>query len=90
MMTTERRKLTEPLQGVPRSSAACAARLVNQVIVALAGSGSLWGFGHAPICATQPGSYGSGDWGTAQLGVTARPGASLARTALFRRYSRPG
>jgi|HubBroStandDraft_3_1064219.scaffolds.fasta_scaffold200241_1 hypothetical protein len=78
MMTTERRKLTEPLGSVTAifGGLLLAFTLIG-VILALAGSGTLWGFGHAPICATQPGTYGSGDWTTSQLGVTARPGASI-------------
>jgi hypothetical protein len=79
MMTTERRKLTEPLGSVTAIFGGLLLALtVIGVILALAGSGSLWGFGHATICATQPGTYGSGDWTTAHMGVTARPGASLA------------
>jgi hypothetical protein len=79
MMTTERRKLTEPLGSVTAIfGGLLLAVTVVGVIVTLAGSGSLWGFGHEAICATQPGTYGSSDWGTAHLGVTARPGASIA------------
>ena len=79
MMTTERRKLTEPLESVTVIfGGLLLAFTVIGVILALAGSGSLWGFGHAPICATQPGTYGSSDWTTAHLGVTGRPGASIA------------
>jgi uncharacterized membrane protein YraQ (UPF0718 family) len=79
MMTTERRKLTEPLGSVTAIfGGLLLAFTVIGIILALAGSGSLWGFGHAAICATQPGTYGSSDWTTAHLGVTARPGASIA------------
>jgi hypothetical protein len=79
MMTTERRKLTEPLGSVTAIFGGLLLLVtVVGVIVTLAGSGSLWGFGHEAICATQPGTYGSSDWGTAHLGVTARPGASIA------------
>jgi uncharacterized membrane protein YraQ (UPF0718 family) len=78
MMTTQRRKLTEPLGSVTVIfGGLLLAFMVIAVILTLAGSGSVWGFGHAPICATQPGTYGSSDWTTAQLGVTARPGASI-------------
>jgi len=92
MMTTERRKLTEPLRSVTAIfGGLLLASTVIGVIFTLAGSGSLWGFGHVPICATQPGTYGSGDWATAQLGVAARPGASLAVTgALQACASHPG
>jgi uncharacterized membrane protein YraQ (UPF0718 family) len=79
MMTTERRKLTEPLGSVTVIfGGLLLAFTVIGVILALTGSGSLWGFGHAAICATQPGTYGSSDWATTSLGVTARPGASIA------------
>jgi len=47
------------------------------IVFALTGSGSIWGLGHTPICATQPGTYGPGAWTAAGLGVTARPGASI-------------
>ena len=79
MMTTERRKLTEPLGSVTAIfGGLLLAFTVIGIILTLAGSGSLWGFGHAAICATQPGTYGSSDWTTAHLGVTARPGAWIA------------
>ena len=79
MMTTERRKLTEPLGSVTAIfGGLLLAFTVIGIVLALDGSGSLWGFGHATICATQPGGYGSSDWTTGHLGVTARPGASLA------------
>jgi Protein of unknown function (DUF2975) len=79
MLTTERRKLAEPLGSVTFifGGLLLAFALIRIVIWALTGSGSLWGFGNAPICATQPGTYGSSDWTTAQLGVTARPGSSI-------------
>ncbi len=92
MMTTERRKLTEPLGSVTAifGGLLLAFTLIG-VILALAGSGTLWGFGHAPICVTQPGTYGSSDWTTAHLGVTARPGASIAVTgALLACAAHPG
>jgi hypothetical protein len=79
MMTTERRKLTEPLGSVTAIfGGLLLAFTAIGIILTLAGSGSLWGFGRAAICATQPGTYGSSDWTTAHLGVTARPGASIA------------
>jgi hypothetical protein len=79
MMTTERRKLTEPLGSVTAIfGGLLLAFTVIGIILTLAGSGSLWGLGRAAICATQPGTYGSSDWTTAHLGVTARPGASIA------------
>jgi hypothetical protein len=79
MLTTERRKLTEPLGSV---TAVFGGVLVTVTLIvavfALTGSGSLWGFGRVLICATHPGTYGSGAWSTAYLGVTARPGASIS------------
>ena len=78
MMTTERRKLTEPLGSLTAIfGGLLLAFTVIAIVLALTGRGSLWGFGHELICATQPGTYGSGDWTAAQLGVTARPGASI-------------
>jgi Protein of unknown function (DUF2975) len=44
----------------------------------LTGSGSFLGFGHTPICATLPDTYGSGNWTAADVGVTASPGTSIA------------
>lgn len=79
MMTTERRKLTEPLGSVTAIfGGLLLAITVFGIILTVAGSGSMWGFGHMAICATQPGTYGSSDWTTAHLGVTARPGASIS------------
>lgn len=78
MLTTERRKLTEPLGSVTVIfGGLLLAFTVLGIVFPLTGSGSLWGFGHAPICATQPGTYGSGSWTAAGLGVTARPGVSI-------------
>ena len=78
MLTTERRKLTEPLGSVTvLFGGLLLAFTLLGIVVALTGSGSLWGFGHTPICATQPGTYGSSDWTTAHLGITARPGTSI-------------
>jgi len=85
MTTTQRRKLTEPLGSVTAIfGGLLLAVTVVGIIAALFGSGSVWGFGHAVICATQPGTYGSGDWTTAHLGVTARPGASIAVNGALR------
>jgi hypothetical protein len=78
MLTTERRKLTEPLGSVTEIfGGLLVAFMLIGIVFALSGSGSFWGFGHASICATQPGTYGSGDWTAAGLGVAARPGASI-------------
>jgi Protein of unknown function (DUF2975) len=92
MMTTQREKLTEPLGSVTAllGSLLLAVTAVG-IIAVLGGSGSLWGFGHAVICATQSGTYGSSDWTTAHLGVTARPGASIAVDGALRACAgRPG
>jgi hypothetical protein len=78
VLTTERRKLTEPLGSVTAvfGGLLVAFTLIG-IVFALTGSGSIWGLGRTPICATQPGTYGSGAWTAAGLGVTARPGASI-------------
>jgi hypothetical protein len=79
MMTTGRRKLTQPLESVTVIFGALLLAFVALVTVStLAGSGSFLGFGHAPICATLPGTYGSGNWASADVGVTASPGTSIA------------
>jgi DUF2975 family protein len=79
MMTTERRKLTEPLGSVTAFFGSLLLILTAiGAVIAVTGSGSLWGFGHGSICVTQPNTgYGSSDWTTAHMGVAARPGASL-------------
>lgn len=79
MMTTGRRKLTQPLESVTVIFGALLLAFVALVTVStLAGSGSFLGFGHAPICATLPGTYGSSNWTAAVFAITARPGASIA------------
>src|ERR1700734_1202490 len=80
MLRRHQRKLAEPLGSVTLifGGLLLVFALIRLVIWALTGSGSLWGFGNAPICATQPGTYGSSGWTTAQLGVTARPGSSIS------------
>ena len=85
MTTTQRRKLTEPLGSVTAIfGSLLLAVTAAGIIAALSGSGSLWGLGHAAICATQSGTWGSSDWTTAHLGVTARPGASIAVNGALR------
>jgi hypothetical protein len=79
MLSTERRKMTEPLESM---TAVFGGLLLLAVaagaVFTLAGSGSLFGFGHATVCATQPNTgYGGSDW-TSHLGVAARPGASIS------------
>lgn len=79
MMTIRRPRLTEPLESVTALFGgvllfAVAAGIVFTVF----GSGSLGGFGHATICATQPNiMYGGGD-GASHPDVAARPGASIS------------
>jgi hypothetical protein len=79
MMTTRRPRLTEPLGSVTALFGglllfAVAASIVFTVF----GSGSLGGFGHTTICATQPNTgYGGSDWAS-HLDVAARPGASIS------------
>lgn len=79
MMTTQRLKLTEPLEAVTGVFGGVLL-LVTAAdgILAVAGSGSVGGFGHATVCATQPNTvYGGSDW-TSHLGVAASPGASVS------------
>jgi Protein of unknown function (DUF2975) len=77
MVTTPRRKLTEPLGSV---TAIFGSLLLASVLVgagaALSGRGSFEGLGHTSICVAQP-DYGYGG-GTGHLGVAARPGASIS------------
>jgi len=48
MLTTERRKLTEPLGSVTEiSGGLVVAFMLIGIVFALSGSGSFWGFGHA-------------------------------------------
>lgn len=79
MMTTQRLKLTEPLAAVTAVFGGVLL-LVTAAggVLAVAGSGSVGGFGHATVCATQPNTvYGGSDW-TSHLSVAARPGASVS------------
>jgi Protein of unknown function (DUF2975) len=76
MMTTQRRKLTQPLGTVTAAFGSLLLwALVVGAIAAMSGSGSFMGFGHATICQTQPDAgYGGSGW-TDHLGITVRPGA---------------
>lgn len=79
MVTTGRRKLTQPLESVTVIFGALLLAFVVLVTVStLTGSGSFVGFGHAPICVTLPGTYGSGNWTSSDVGVTASSGTSIA------------
>ena len=78
MVATQRRKLTQPLGSVTVILSALLLAFVALVAVTtLRGSGSIFGFGHAFICANEPGTYGSGNWNAAPFGITARPGVSV-------------
>ena len=78
MMTTQRPRLTEPLESVVALFGGLLVLAVAAgIVLTLFGSGSLGGFGHATICATRPNTgYGGSDWAS-QLHVAARPGASI-------------
>jgi hypothetical protein len=79
MLTSERRRLTEPLESVTAIFGGLLLVAVAAGVVAtVAGSGSVGGFGHTAVCATQPNTvYGGSDW-TSNLGSAARPGASIS------------
>lgn len=77
-MTTERRKLTQPLESVTMIFGALLLAFMALVTVStLTGSGSFLGFGHEPICASLPSTYGTSQWNAAVFAITARPGASV-------------
>ncbi len=78
-MTTHRQKLTEPLGTVTAIfGALMLAAAAAGVVLALAGPGSVGGFGAAQVCATQPNAgYGGGNWAS-HLDVAARPGATIS------------
>lgn len=79
MMATQRPKLTEPLATVTAVfGGLLLAALAAGAVFALAGSGSFGGFGHGPICATQPNTWYSGSGWSGHLGVAALPGASVS------------
>jgi hypothetical protein len=78
MVTTQRRKLTQPLGSVTVVfSALLLAFLALLTVVTLRGSGAILGFGHAFICVNAPGTYGSGNWNVSVFGIAARPGATV-------------
>ena len=78
MVTTQRRKLTQPLGSVTVIfSALVLAFLALMTVFTVRGSGAILGFGHALICVNAPGTYGSGSWNASTFGVTALPGASV-------------
>jgi hypothetical protein len=76
MMTTERKKLTEPLASVTGFFGAL-------MVLALAVFAGFWAFGSGTfsagpgqVCENQPGATYSGDWQTPYL--SAKPGASIS------------
>jgi hypothetical protein len=76
MMTTPRRKLTEPLGSVTEFLGLMLLFLLVAVLgFTVFGSGSIGGFGDASVCVTQSGNIGDSSW-TTQV-ATARPGASI-------------
>lgn len=78
MMTTQHPKLTGPLAAVTAIfGAVLLVVTAASVVRAVAGSGSVGGFGHAMVCATQPNTGYSGDNWTSHLGIAVRPGASV-------------
>lgn len=79
-MTTQRRKLTEPLESVARFFLTLTAIGVLGVIgFTVFGSGSIFGIGrNTPVCVTKPfTTYSSSDWHVTDPVVHARPGNSL-------------
>jgi hypothetical protein len=78
MVTTQRRKLTQPLGSVTVIfSALLMALLALMAVSTLRGSGAIMGFGHTFICTNAPGTYGSGNWSLSPFNISARPGASV-------------
>lgn len=77
-MTTTNRKLTEPLRSVTYILGGMALTLASITVIAtIAGPGTFGGFGHGPVCVTQPNiGYGGDNW-TAHLGIATQPGASI-------------
>jgi uncharacterized membrane protein len=79
MMTTERARLTEPVRTVTAVFGGwLLLGLIAGVVFTVVGSGSLGGFGHGTICATQPDTGYDGGGPADHPGVTARPGASIS------------
>lgn len=83
-MTTQRRKLTQPLEWV----VVFFGRLMLFAILAgvgftVFGSGSIFGFGSRDVCAIQPrSSYSNSDWTLPRgVGLAPRPGTSIGLDA---------
>jgi len=80
-MTTQRRKLTEPLESVAWFYLTLMGiAVLGGIGFTVFGSGTIGGIGHNPsVCVTQPyTSYSSSDWTLSpDMGVHARPGSQL-------------
>jgi len=78
MMTTESRKLTEPLESVTAFLGALLLLALGAgVLLAVFAPGSIGGVGRGSVCVTQPGAqYADSGW-VAPAGVAARPGSSV-------------
>ena len=81
MITTQRRRLTEPLGSVTALfGGVLLLTLAAGIVSSLVTRGSLgdFGFGDGTICAAEPGAgFGGTDWAS-NLGVAARPGVSIS------------
>jgi hypothetical protein len=79
-MTTQRRKLTEPLESVAWFYLTLMAiGLLGGIGFTVFGSGSIGGIGRgAIVCVTQPYTSYGGDWHLAGGDVRARPGSSIS------------
>lgn len=78
-MITSDRKLIEPLRSVTYLFGGLVLiYAVLAAVAAIAGSGTIAGFGRGPVCVAQPDTGYSGDNWTAHLGIAAQPGVSLS------------
>jgi Protein of unknown function (DUF2975) len=78
MMTTEPRKVTQPLGSVAVIfSALLVAFLALLTVETVRGSGAILGFGHTFICVDAPGTYSQSNWSASSFGFTAVHGASI-------------
>jgi Protein of unknown function (DUF2975) len=78
MMATDRR-LTEPLRSVTYIFGGLLLAFTTiAAISAIAGAGTIGGFGRGPVCVTQPDSWYGGDNWAAQFHIATQPGASVS------------